>query len=434
MKPSRYNYYVPYKKENSVIFFNSISKSIFSVSENEFTIFHNVVSQPNVCKEQYPHFWNTLLNLGFIVDDDKDEVAFVEQEFYKKINTPKCTLQIFPTYQCNFSCWYCVQHHTDEYMSKDVIENIKKHIETYTIENKIEELELAWFGGEPLLFFDECVFEISLFAMDFCKNNNIKFTNSITTNGYLITEDILHKMKEINLTSFQITIDGCREQHNQVRNHSGLPSFDVILKNIVKILNVMPDAGIVLRFNYTNNNIIASQIIDEVNSCVPLEYREKITSFFRRVWQVNEEDINVEELEKTHTNFLEHKYKSFNSEIFKLYESCYAEEIHFNTIFPDGSVDKCANMSRENVRGKLNTNGKIDWNSPLSYYEENIFTKKEEYPCTKCKYLPLCMGPCPARRDKGFGRGISTSKCNFDNPKKTHEEFIINYYETVCYE
>jgi uncharacterized protein len=431
MKPSRYNYYVPYKKDEAIIFFNGISKSIFSIPENEFKIFHDVVSYPDTFKEQYPYFWNTLLNLGFIVDDDKDEIAFVEQEFYKKINTPKCTLMIFPTYQCNFSCWYCVQHHTDEYMNSDVIEKIKKHIETYTIKNKIEELELSWFGGEPLLFFDECVFEISLFAMDFCKKNNIKFTNSITTNGYLITEEMLYKMKEINLNSFQITIDGCREQHNQVRNHSGLPSFDKILSNIVKILNVMPDSSMILRFNYTNDNIIASQIIEEVNSCVPLEYREKIKSLLRKVWQIEEDEINVEALEDIHTSFLEHNYKSFNPEIAKSYESCYAEEIHFNTIFPDGSVDKCGNISRENARGKLNSSGEIIWNAPLSYYEENIFTQKEKYPCSKCKYLPLCMGPCPSRRDKGFGKNVST-KCDFKNPKKAHEEVIRGYYEDVC--
>lgn len=432
MKASRYNYYVPYKKDNAVIFFNGISKSIFSVPDNEFNIFHDIVSHPDTYKETYPHFWDTLVNLGFIVDDNKDEIAFVEQEFYKKINTPKCTLMIFPTYQCNFSCWYCVQQHTDEYMNKDVMKNIKKHIETYTIENNIEELEISWFGGEPLLFFNECVVDLSLFAMNFCNKHNIQFTNSITTNGYLITEDMLQKMKEINLKSFQITIDGCREQHNQVRNHSGVPSFDIILNNIVRILNVMPDADMVLRFNYTNNNIIASQVIEEVNSCVPLEYREKITSLLRRVWQIDEEKIDEEALGEMHSNFLEHRYKSFNPEIFKLYQSCYAEDIHFTTIFPDGFVDKCGNISRENARGKLNENGSIIWKTFPSYYKENIFTQKYKYACSTCKYLPLCMGPCPSRRDKGFGKHMVT--CNFNDPKKTHEEFIIQYYETVCCE
>ena len=430
MKPSRYNYYVPYKKDNAIIFFNGISKSIFSIPENEFKIFHDVVSHPDTFKETYPHFWNTVSNLGFIVDEDKDEIAFIEQEFNKKINTPKCTLKIFPTYQCNFSCWYCVQHHTNEFMSKDVIEKIKKYIEIYTIENEIEELKLSWFGGEPLLFFDECVFDISLFAMNFCKKNNIKFSNGITTNGYLITEDMLHKMKEINIDFFQITIDGCREQHDQVRNHSGLSSFDTILNNIVKILDVMPDARVMLRFNYTNNNINASKIIEEVNSCIPLEYREKIVSLLRRVWQVKEEIINSKSLEDIHTSFLENSYKSANPEVSKLYESCYAEDIHFNTIFPDGSVDKCGNIARENTRGKLNSNGEIVWNSPLHHYEKNIFTENKKYPCTKCKYLPLCMGPCPARRDKGYPNNVF--KCKFNNPKKTFEEVVRRHYEDVC--
>ena len=431
MKPSRYNYYVPYKKGNAVIFFNGISKFIFSVSENEFNLFHNIVSKTDIFKENYPHFWNMLFNLGFIVDDDKDEVAFIEQEFYKKINMPKYTLMIYPTYQCNFSCWYCIQHHTNEFMDSDTIEKVKKHIETYTIENKIEELELSWFGGEPLLFFDECIVGISLFAIDFCNKNNIKFINGITTNAYLITEDMLQKMKEINLDTFQITIDGCREQHNQVRNHSGLPSFDIILNNIVKILEVMPNASITLRFNYTNNNIIASKIIEDVNSCIPPKYRDKIISLLRKVWQIEEEEINEQSLEDIHAKFLENKYKTCNPEIFNSYESCYVEDIHFNTVFPNGTVDKCNNISPKKSRGKLNEDGSITWKSYPSYYKNSIFAKKEEYPCYKCKYLPLCMGPCPSIRDKGFEKNMS--KCNFKNPKKTHNEAIVHYYETICF-
>ena len=44
------------------------------------------------------------------------------------------------------------------------------------------------------------------------------FSNSITTNGYLIDDDMIEKFKEIKLNSFQITLDGYQDVHDKIRH------------------------------------------------------------------------------------------------------------------------------------------------------------------------------------------------------------------------
>ena len=44
-----------------------------------------------------------------------------------------------------------------------------------------------------------------------------KITSDITTNGYLLNEQNIREMKQLNVKSIQITIDGDRESHNKRR-------------------------------------------------------------------------------------------------------------------------------------------------------------------------------------------------------------------------
>lgn len=424
MKTSRYNYFVPYKND-AVIAFNGITKDFFSIAKDDYPAYLELISNPDICKKDFPNFHGILIKYGFIVDDNFDEYKSIKEKYFETIQEKTYTLIIFPTYQCNFSCWYCVQRHENEYMSKSTISDIKKHIEKYVITNNITHLELSWFGGEPLLYFNECITDISLFTIKFCKENGIEFTNGITTNGYLLDDRIINQMKTMEITSFQITIDGDREKHNSVRNENGCPSFDKILDNIVKILQIIPDAHMTLRFNYTADNV-DFKIISDLNDCIPSEYRKYIKILFRKVWQIDERSIDSTLVEMIQSKLRNSGYLIRSVDINMNYKSCYAENIHYNTIFHDGSVDKCGNINFKEAKGKLNDNGDIIWKTTHEYYNNNIFTKKNK--CQKCKYLPICMGPCPLCRER------NDYSCGHINPQESHEFSIIEYYEMMTNE
>lgn len=102
-------------------------------------------------------------------------------------------------------------------MSQDTMERVRQYvnhiIKTYPIFN----LHLDWFGGEPLMYFNEVVKPISLYIKEICREHGLSFVNTITTNGYLIDADVIAGFNEIELSRFQITLDGYREVHNKVR-------------------------------------------------------------------------------------------------------------------------------------------------------------------------------------------------------------------------
>lgn len=421
MKSSKYNYFIPFMNDRYIIF-NGLTKRFFIIDDEYLDMYKNVISNPDDYCTKFPQLHEKLSINGFIVSNKTDEVSIIESIFNKIIRKPHYTLMILPTYSCNFSCWYCVQHHVNESMDNDVVDRIKMHIETYLTENNISSFEIAWFGGEPLLH-PEIINNIASFAKDVCEKRQITFHNTITTNGYLITEELLEMMKKYNFTSYQITIDGAREQHNKVRKSNNELSFDVILENIIRILDCFEDIHVVLRFNYTTENIADTKMVEDINKCISENYRPRIEILMRKVWQVDEHLIDSNAVASIREAFIRSGYKMDNAIDIGSFQSCYTENIHFNTIFHNGRVDKCSNIKLDKAKGYLDNEGRIKLETGSTFIPHNIFSIKS--PCKKCKYLPVCMGPCPVEREKS-----NNIQCLYKDKetKKTYiEKMVINY-------
>lgn len=71
--------------------------------------------------------------------------------------------------------------------------------------------------------------------MQCTEKHGAQFSNSMTTNGFLLTEDIIQKCMEIRLNELQVTLDGDKEAHNKIRNQKGELSFDKILQNCIAL-------------------------------------------------------------------------------------------------------------------------------------------------------------------------------------------------------
>ena len=85
-------------------------------------------------------------------------------------------------------------------------------------------------------------------------DNEIKIPvkeQSITTNGYLLTDEIINFFIYKKLNSIQITLDGKEDNHNKTRRlkRTGNPTYRQIVENIGKILNKWEDTEIKIRVN-----------------------------------------------------------------------------------------------------------------------------------------------------------------------------------------
>jgi uncharacterized protein len=431
MKSSRYNYFKNYK--DRIICLNGISGKTFSMNKEEFSILAKILHEKDKQIEK-SSFTEWLLENRFLVNSDFDELNYLRELNKKSRESNYYNLILNPTMECNFNCWYCYEKHDKGYMSTDVLNRIKSHVNIILKKQYHKCFYLSWFGGEPLLYSKKIIYPLSLYIKEKCQLENVVFHNSITTNGFLINKKMITNFNEIDLRHFQITLDGKKATHDQIRNQRGEPSFDRIIQNCIDICHMLPNSTILLRINYTNESI--TEQFQDVLSVIPFDYRKQITVQFQRVWQTyssckqNEDIKNL--LKKNESELRKNGFiVSYNHHFF-IFKGhvCYADRQNYANINYNGNVYRCTarDYSSENALGYLNEKGEIIWKeNRLHNIDSKPYFDNEK--CLKCKYLPLCGGPCFQKALSAIND--SKNFCTKDIVDSDIETFIIQHYIKV---
>lgn len=115
-------------------------------------------------------------------------------------------------------------------------------------------LRISWFGGEPLAARD-ILLNIARHAKSEADKNSVAFSGGLTTNGYLISNKVLHELIEVNHRHFQITLDGDKDWHDKTRVlNGGKPTFERIWENLLLIRDFPEDAHVMLRMHVSGEN------------------------------------------------------------------------------------------------------------------------------------------------------------------------------------
>lgn len=428
-KPSKYNYYI--ENEDRVIYFNGLTGFLFPFKKEEHLKLQLLLEDCISFEINYPSICKKFKEWGFIVDDSFDEIdeirlrnrlAVFDSKYYHLI--------LNPTLECNFGCWYCYEKHLPSKMSNETMKRVKKLIDILVNKNKINRLDISWFGGEPLIYFDNIVYPLSLYAKEAC--SEIKYFCQITTNAFLITKSMIDKMKIMGVNSMQITIDGDEDTHNKIRNEKGIPSFNRIVNNIISICESIPSISIALRFNYTDNSLNEKMI--NILDKIPIQYRRNISPYFQRVWQTYKKNttfFNNDKLLNIRNKCIKKGYNvSTINSIFKIGEShtCYMDRINTIMINYDSKIYTCTarDYSEKYTIGELHDNGEICWDNKKAAQK---FGKApfENIKCLECKHLPLCMGPC-SQSMLDHSNLDNKDYCRLSVSEITPERFIIERY------
>ena len=135
------------------------------------------------------------------------------------------------TDRCNMNCKYCYEHKKDKEITFD---NIKKLVDNIIENDKSKSTVLSFYGGEPLLKFEMIKDTIEYVNS---KEKKIDFMYSITTNGTLITDEVIDFFNNNNFVFVQLSIDGAKESHDENRVfQSGNATFDTVINNAKKLL------------------------------------------------------------------------------------------------------------------------------------------------------------------------------------------------------
>ena len=329
---------------------------------------------------------------GFIVADDVDETCNLRYaNMVNRYNSKLLRVTILPTMNCNFKCWYCYEQHKPSMMSDEDAKAIIKFVKTEVKEKNIKEIMLDWFGGEPLMRFNQTVYPISKEIADWCKANDISFTHTITTNGSLITEDIAVKMGEIGMSQFQITLDGGREQHNKTKSSLAMKdSYSVIVNNIHTLCRILENPYIELRINYTKENIdSAFDILDDFDAGI----RRFITVSPHIVWQQSgNAELLRDKVQALRAEAVEKGYSVSKQNLMRKCATCYVDNMEQFVINYDMNVYKCTarDFSEKYSIERINSDGVFEPNDLYyKYYTtESPFMRKE---CLECELLPSCL-------------------------------------------
>ncbi|MBE6148314.1 MAG: radical SAM protein [Firmicutes bacterium] len=131
------------------------------------------------------------------------------------------------TNRCNLNCSYCFHKQNEIDINFYTADMAIKYIISNATIQKVKP-NISFFGGEPLLLFDEIIKPLINKYKD-----SINWT--ITTNGTLLTENIIDFFTDNNV-SILLSMDGCKKvQDNQRPMKNGESCFDK-LKNIIPYL------------------------------------------------------------------------------------------------------------------------------------------------------------------------------------------------------
>ena len=171
-----------------------------------------------------------MINDLYIYDENVKKINEIVNYYDHNSEIKKVFLDI--TNKCNIKCRHCFTNSNNIYNTKELNTSDVKKIIDELVELKISRLALG--GGEPLVRSD--IYELIHYA------NNRDIRIHISSNGLLLTEANVKKLKECGLDSIQISIDSSNAiQHDYLRCSPGLfdkclKAIDFIKKHEIKLL------------------------------------------------------------------------------------------------------------------------------------------------------------------------------------------------------
>ena len=424
-KLSKYNFYKQFD-DNTYVCCNLVEKVFFGLSSTKY---HQLITNSDnlsIVREENPHLFSAMQKLGIIVDTKINETNKIILRHREQIyNNQTYRMTIMPTLDCNFNCWYCYEEHPRDIMSDKTQKAIVKYVIRTLDETRPKLFSLDWFGGEPLMAFDNVVYTISSKIKNECAKRNIPFSNGITTNGALITRAMCKKLNHIALTSYQITLDGSETFHNQVKKAE--PQRNEY-RNILSVLQYLCDSidniRLLVRINYSPKNIDS---VYDIITDLPNIVRDKAIISFQQVWQTQNEQMD----EKIRLIIDEFTRNGFNVEkpnIENSFYKCYADVKNQIVIAPNGNIFKCTarDFINEEPDGRLMDDGTIKWER--TYFNRMCKTTVENEKCQNCKLLPACWGPC-SQKLLDYRPCEFEKICNYMGIEKTIENMMSDFYK-----
>ena len=380
-----------------------------------------------------------------IVSLYNDKILFSEDDYEKfaltSVASPIKAMCLHVSHDCNLRCMYCFAS-TGDYKEGRMLMSLEtgKKALDFLIEKSGDRkfLEVDFFGGEPTLNFD-VVKQLVEYGRSREAEANKKFRFTITTNGILLTDDMIEFInKEMN--NVVLSIDGRKEVNDRVRVRvDGSGSYDRILPNFKKVVESRgKDKDWYVRGTYTKYNLdfsndvmhLFEQGFDQISV-------EPVMADPSMPYAITQADLprifdEYEELMKKITEVRNSgKFINFFHFMLDLDQGpCAIKRLRgcgcgneYVAIAPNGDIYPCHQFvgNEEYKMGSLN-DGSFNDDMKAEFAAAHVYSKPE---CKKCWAKFYCSGGCNANNYIYAGDIHNAYKLSCEIQKKRLECAIL---------
>ncbi len=343
-------------------------------------------------------------------------------------------------HDCNLKCKYCFAEEGEYHGKRSLmsLETGKKAIDfLIKASGTRKNLEVDFFGGEPLLNFD-VVKGIVEYARSVEKENNKNFRFTITTNGILLDDEIQDYINK-NMHNVVLSIDGRKETNDNMRVRAGgQGSYDAIVPKFIKLAESRNQTDYYVRGTFTRNNLDFSK---DVIHLADLGFKqisvEPVVADDKESYSLKKEDLPIlfEEYEKLALQILKRRKegKDFNFFHFMIDLTggpCVTKRLvgcgsgtEYLAVTPEGDLYPCHQfVGMEDFKLGDIEKGVVNLKKREEFENLNVYSKPD---CGKCWAKFYCSGGCAANSFNNNGDLVTPYEIGCELQRKRIECAIM---------
>ncbi len=350
-------------------------------------------------------------------------------------------------HDCNLKCKYCFAEE-GEYHGKRSLMSVevgKKAID-FLIENSgsRRNLEIDFFGGEPLMNFD-VVKEIVEYGRSIEDKYGKKFRFTMTTNGILLNDEIASYINE-HMHNAVLSLDGRKEINDKMRVRAGgQGSYDNIVPKFVKMAEDRNQMDYYVRGTFTRNNLDFS---NDVLHLADLGFKqisvEPVVTDENEEYAIRKEDLPIifEEYEKLAKEILKRRergqwFNFFHFMIDLTGGPCAHKRLvgcgsgtEYLAVTPEGDLFPCHQfVGQDEYKMGSVFDGVLRKDIRQNFESINVYSKPA---CKSCWAKFYCSGGCAASSNNMHNDLITPYEIGCEMQKKRTEcSIMMKVYEAL---
>ena len=303
------------------------------------------------------------------------------------------------TSRCNAYCDHCGSRCDTEEKGKEIeTRYIKKALKEIADKYEASEILLNVTGGEPLLRKD--FFELMNYA------NELGYMWGITTNGTLLTKNVVKKLIDAGMMSVSVSIDGLEKTHEAFRKIPGQ------YKNIINGIKYMQESGkidcvqvttVANKKNFDELEDLYKYLVSigvkywRVVNCDPIGRASDDDILldheqYKKLFKFIEEKASLGEMEDVSYGCSHYLGLNLEGRIRSGYFFCMTG-VTVGSILSNGDIYVCPNVPRIPglIQGNIRKDSFIDvWENKYEFFRNEYRTTN--YECLQCEHYKFCGG------------------------------------------